>query len=79
MNKLPFISFRPVDVGFDLRMTRTPIQASSIPVRAHVQFLDHAGEPIEFVGDQVQILDRLQDAGYVIAGSGAKIGARRGR
>ena len=70
MKRMP-ISFRPVDVGFDLKMTRSLILPDSIPATAKVLYIDQAGMPAEFTGRRARILEVLQQAGYQL---GAKFG-----
>jgi hypothetical protein len=72
MRTLGCISFRPIDVGFDLKMTRTAIVPDSIPATAKVLYIDQYGLQAEFTGRRARILDVLQQAGYQLARPGAK-------
>ena len=72
MKTTMFLSLLPLDVGFDLKMTRTAIVPDSIPATAKVLYIDQYGLQAEFTGRRARILDVLQQAGYQLARPGAK-------
>ena len=66
MKTTMFRSLLPLDVGFDIKMTRTAIVPDSIPVTGKVLYLDQTGQLAEFTGSRARILETLQHAGYQI-------------
>lgn len=60
-------SFRPIDVGFDLRLQGIPIKLPE-GESLRVEFCD-GDEDCSFEGPRAEVAARLRAAGYEVAGS----------
>lgn len=59
------LSLLPLDVGFDLKLTPTPVVLTHAELA--VKYLDAAGRPAVASGPRAQVVVALEAAGYVIA------------